>query len=104
MTAYKPLPYEIKKPIISFLRKTGQTIAYAGSPYLIPGRLNVEDVDRAWCAGAVTVDDAGDIAICGISVRARVDATKLRNRLIEYLWKAQPSEIVNAASFLGVGL
>lgn len=105
MTVYNPIPYDIKKPIVSYLRKNGQTIEYLGTPHLVKGRLNIEDVDRAWYAGVISIDESGCISICGISVRASVDSTKLKNQIIHYLRsEALPVDLVNVASTLRIGL
>lgn len=105
MSDFKPLPYEIRKPILSYLRKTGQMIAYTATPHLVQGRISEGDIERAWYAGAIAIDDAGLITVCGISCRASIDTKKIRNQLVNYLrGDAPPIEVINAATLLGIGL
>jgi hypothetical protein len=102
---YKTVPFEIRKPILSFLRSTNQTIAYKDTAVLVEGRPNVEDIERAWYAGAVSLDDEGTITICGTPVRAKIDPNKLRNLLVEYFRNdARPTDIIHVASLLGIDL
>lgn len=105
MTMHKKVPLEISKPILSFLRSTNQTIVYKDTAILVEGRPDVEDIERAWYAGAISLDDEGIITICGAPIHAKIDQNKLRNLLVEYLRNdARPTDIINIASFLGVGL
>jgi hypothetical protein len=105
MRTFKQVPYEIKKPILAYLRSTNQTIAYKDTAVLVEGRPNVEDIERAWYAGAVSFDEEDNITICGTPVRAKIDPDKLRNILVEYLRNdARPTDIINVAAYLGIGL
>jgi hypothetical protein len=104
MTVYKMVPFEIKRPIMSYLKSTNQTIAYKDKAVLVEGKPDVDDIERAWYAGAVSLDEEGHITICGTPVRAKIDPDKLRNILVEYLRNdARPTDIINVASFLGIG-
>ena len=105
MTIYITVPFEISKPVLSFLRSTNQTIAYRDTAILVEGRPDVGDIERAWYAGAISLDDEGAISICGTPVRARIDQIKLRDMLVEYLRNdARATDIIDIASFLGIGL
>jgi len=105
MTDRIPIPFEFRKPILSFLRTTRQTIEYKDTALLVEGRPNVGDIDRAWFAGAISLDDEGNITVCGTSIHAKIDPNELRNVLVDYLRiGARPTDIINVASFLGIGL
>jgi len=104
MTGYKQVPIEIKKPILSFLNSTNQTIAYKDTAILVEGKPNVGDIERAWFAGAVSFDDDGAITICGTPVHTRIDQNELRKILVEYLRNdARPTDIIQIASYLRIG-
>ena len=99
-------PNEARKTVISYLRRTRQTITYAEGRYaLVNGTPNINDIEQACQDRAVSISANGSIQICGIQIRPEWDTTRIRRRVEDHLRKcASPEDIIRIASCLGVEL
>lgn len=99
-------PDEAMKTVISYLRRTRQTITCTEGTYaLVNGMPNINAVEQACRDRAVSIALDGSIHICGIQIRPDWDTARIRRRVEDHLRKsASPEDIIRIASCLGVKL
>lgn len=99
-------PNEAMKTVISYLRRTRQTITCTEGKYaLVNGVPDTNDIEQAWRDRAVSIAENGSIRICGIQIRPDWDTARIRRRVEDHLRKsASPEDIIRIASCLGVKL
>ena len=99
-------PNEAMKTVISYLRRTRQTITCTEGTYsLVNGIPNSDDIEQASRDRAVSIVENGSIEICGIQIRPEWDTVRIRRRVEDHLRKsASPEDIIRIASYLGVKL
>ena len=99
-------PNEAMKTVISYLRRTRQTITCTEGTYaLVNGIPNINDIEQACRNRAVSITLNGSIQICGTHVCPEWDTVIIRRRVEDHLRKcASPEDIIRIASCLGVKL
>lgn len=99
-------PNEAMKTVLSYLRRTRQTITCTEGAYvLVSGIPDTLDIEQACQDLAVSISENGSIRICGIQIRSDWDTVKIRRRVEDHLRKsASPEDIIRIASCLGVKL
>lgn len=99
-------PNEAMKTVISYLRRTRQTITCTEGKYaLVDGVPDTNDIEQACRDRAVSIALDGSIQICGIQIRTEWDTARIRRRVEDHLRKnASPVDIIRIASCLGVKL
>jgi hypothetical protein len=97
-------PDQAVKIVISYLRRTGQTLTFSAEAYsLIKGVPNIRIIEQACRARAISLTANGLIRVCGIDITPDWDMVKIRRRVEDYLRKsASKEEIIRIASCLGV--
>lgn len=104
------MPYEfheeLKKIIISYLRRTGQGVSYVNGTYaLVKGKVNVFVLESAYRDRAIDISADGSIRICHESIPSGLDIPRIRRRIEEHLrTSSTPGDIINMAAKLGVKL
>jgi hypothetical protein len=101
-----PFPDETLKAVVSYLRRTGQTIACEEGAYLITkGRPNSAVIAQACADGAVTLSVDGSLLVCGTQILTELDTAKIRRRVEDHLRKvASKQDIIRIAACLGLSL
>jgi hypothetical protein len=101
-----PFPDEVIKAVVSYLRRSGQTVAFSeGSFVLVEGNPNINVMRQACADGAVSLTDDGSIQVCGKRIIPELDTVKLRRRVEDHLRKsASKQEIIRIAACLGIKL
>jgi hypothetical protein len=99
-------PDEAIKAVISYLQRTGKTVARIQGEYtLARGVLNVGTIERAFSDQAITIQDDGSILMCGVSVPCEWDTPGIRRRIEDYLRKSASNEdLIRIATCLGIRL
>ena len=99
-------PNEAMKAVVSYLRRTRQTITCTEGTYaLASGIPNINMIENACQDRAVSITENGSIQICGTRVRSEWDTATIRRRVEDHLRKcASPEQIIRIASCLGVKL
>ncbi|MDD2732614.1 MAG: hypothetical protein PHF56_01635 [Desulfuromonadaceae bacterium] len=101
-----PFPDEAMKTVVSYLRRSGQTVIFSeGSFVLGKGTPNINVIGQACADGAVSLTEEGSIQICGRRIMPEMDTVKLRRRVEDHLRKsASKQDIIRIAACLGVRL
>jgi hypothetical protein len=101
-----PFPDEAMKTVVSYLRRSGQTVVLSeGSFILTEGTPNVVVIEQACSDGAVSLTEDGSIQVCGKRIVPEMDTVKLRRRVEDHLRKsASKQDIINVAACLGIKL
>ncbi|SNB45416.1 hypothetical protein SAMN06269301_0829 [Geobacter sp. DSM 9736] len=101
-----PLPYEMTKAVISYLRRIGKTVAcVGGTTMLIDGSPNHNTIREACLNGGIYMTDNGFINVCGTRIDFDLDRTRVRRRIEDHLRKsASNQDIVRIAACLGIKL
>ena len=77
-----PFPDETLQAVVSYLRRTGQTIACEEGAYLLAkGRPNSAVIAQACADGAVTLTVDGSLLVCGTQILTELDTVKIRRRV-----------------------
>ncbi len=99
-------PDEAMKTVISYLRRTRQTITCTEGRYaLVNGIPNINVIEHACRDRAISIAENGSIQICGVQIRSEWDTVTIRRRVEDHLRKcASPEDIIRIASCLGVKL
>lgn len=99
-------PDEAIKTVISYLRRTGKTVARIQGEYtLAQGVLNVGAIERALSDRAISIQEDGSILICGVSVPCEWDTGKIRRRIEDHLRKSASNEdLIRIATCLNIRL
>ncbi len=99
-------PNDAMKTVISYLRRTRQTINCTEGAYaLAAGTPNLNIIEHACRDRAISLAANGSIQICGIQIGSEWDTVTIRRRVEDHLRKcASPEEIIRIASCLGVKL
>lgn len=104
------MPYEfhddLKKVVISYLRRTGQGVFYDNGTYTLgKGKVNNPILESAYRDQAINISVDGSIRICHESIPSGLDIPRIRRRIEEHLrTSSTPGEIVSMAVKLGVRL
>lgn len=104
------MPYEfhddLKKVVISYLRRTGQGVFYANGIYALgKGKVNIPVLESAYRDQAIGISADGSIKICHENIPSDLDIPRIRRRIEEHLrTSSTPGDIVNMAVKLGVKL
>lgn len=104
------MPYEfhddLKKVVISYLRRTGQGVSYANGTYVLSqGKVNIPILESAYRDRAISISVDGSIRICHENIHSGLDIPRIRRRIEEHLrTSSTPGEIISLASKLGVKL
>lgn len=104
------MPYEfhddLKKVVISFLRRTGQGVFYANGAYVLgKGKVNINILESAYRDQAISISADGSIKICHESISSGLDIPRIRRRIEEHLrTSSTPGDIICMATKLGVKL
>ncbi|GAM08418.1 hypothetical protein KI809_02520 [Geobacter pelophilus] len=101
-----PFPDEAMKTVVSYLRRSGQTVVYSeGSFVLNKGTPNLTVIGQAYANGAVSLTEDGSIQVCGVRIIAEMDTIKLRRKVEDHLRKsASKQDIIRIAACLGIRL
>lgn len=101
-----PFPDEALKTVVSYLRRSGQTVVFSeGSFVLVKGTLNTTVLGQACAVGAVSLTEDGSIQVCGTQLILGIDTVKLRRRVEDHLRKsASKLDIIRMAACLGIKL
>ena len=101
-----PFPDEAMKTVVSYLRRSGQTVVFSeGSFVLAKGNPNISVIGQACADGAVSLTEDGSIHVCGTSIMADLETVKLRRRVEDHLRKsATKQDIIRIAACLGISL
>ena len=101
-----PLPDEVMKAVISYLRRTRQTVAcIGGTTTLIDGTPSLNTIREACQNGAICMTEDGSINICGIRIDFDWDTVRVRRRIEDHLRKsASKQEIICIAACMGIKL
>jgi len=101
-----PIPDEIMKIVVSYLRKSGQTVVISeGSFVLVKGTPNVIVIEQACSDSAVSLTEDGSIQVCGTRIMPEMDIVKIRRRVEDHLRKsASKQDIIRIAACLGIKL
>lgn len=101
-----PFPEEAMKTVVSYLRRSGQTVVFSeGSFVLAKGNPNISVIGQACADGAVSLTEDGSIQVCGTRIMAELDTVKLRRRVEDHLRKsATKQDIIRIAACLGIRL
>ena len=99
-----PIPDEIMKIVVSYLRKSGQAVVISeGSFVLVKGIPNVIVIEQACSDGAVSLTEDGSIQVCGTRIMPEMDIVKIRRRVEDHLRKsASKQDIIRIAACLGI--
>jgi len=97
---------DLKKIIISYLRRTGQGVSYVNGTYALgKGRVNIPVLESAYRDHAIGISADGSIRICHESIPSDLDIPRIRRRIEEHLrTSSTPGEIISMAVKLGVKL
>ncbi len=104
------MPYEfhddLKKIVISYLRRTGQGVSYVNGSYVLgKGKVNIPILESAYRDQAIDISADGSIRICHESIPSGLDIPRIRRRIEEHLrTTSTPGEIMSMAAKLGVKL
>jgi hypothetical protein len=101
-----PLPDEAMKAVLSYLRRSGQTIAIVEEKHVLTkGRPNAKVVEQACAEGAVSLTDDGLVQVCGTRIRMYLDIDRIRRKIEDHLRKsASRKDIIRIATCLGLDL
>ena len=101
-----PFPDEAMKTVVSYLRRSGQTVVFSeGSFVLAKGIPNLIVIEQACADGAISLTEDGSIQVCGTIITAELDTVKLRRRVEDHLRKsATKQDIIRIAACLGIRL
>lgn len=101
-----PFPDEAMKTVVSYLRRSGQTVVFTeGSFVLTKGTPNIVVIGQACADGAVSLTEDGSIQVCGTRIIGEMDTVKLRRRVEDHLRKsASKQDIIRIAACLGIRL
>lgn len=101
-----PFPEEAMKTVVSYLRRSGQTVVFSeGSFVLAKGNPNISVIGQACADGAVSLTEDGSIQVCGTRIMAELDTVKLRRKVEDHLRKsATKQDIIRIAACLGIRL
>jgi hypothetical protein len=99
-------PDEAMKAVISYLRRTGKTIACSQGEYtLAHGVVNIGIIERACSDRAIAIQEDGSILVCGVSIPNKWDTMRIRRRIEDHLRKSASNEdLIRIAACLGVSL
>ena len=97
---------ELKKIVISYLRRTGQGVSYVNGTYaLSKGKVNLPILESAYRDQAIGISADGSIKICHESISSGLDISRIRRRIEEHLrTTSTPADIIGMAAKLGVKL
>jgi len=104
------MPYELldelKKVVISYLRRTGQGVFHINGAYVLARRkVNIHLLEDAYRAGAIGISADGSIRICHECIPSGWDIPRIRRRIEEHLrTSSTPGDIIRMAAKLGVKL
>ena len=104
------MPYEfhddLKKVVISYLRRTGQGVFHVNGTYVLDkGKVNIPILENAYCDRAIGVSADGSIRICHESIPSDLNIPRIRRRIEEHLrTSSTPGEIISMAVKMGVKL
>jgi hypothetical protein len=104
------MPYEfhddIKRVVISYLRRTGQGISHVNGTYVLSrGKINIPILESAYRDRAIDISADGSIKICHESISSGLDIPRIRRRIEEHLrTSSTPGDIICMATKLGVKL
>ena len=101
-----PLPDEVMKAVLSYLRRSGLTIAIVEEKHVLTkGRPNVVVVEKACSVGAVSLTEDGMVLVCGTRIKMYLDMDRLRRKIEDHLRKsASRKDIIRIATYLGLDL
>jgi hypothetical protein len=101
-----PFPDEAMKTVVSYLRRSGQTVAFSeGSFVLVKGIPNIIVIEHASTDGAVSLTEDVSIQVCGTRIMPEMDIVKIRRRVEDHLRKsASKQDIIRIAACLGIKL
>ena len=101
-----PFPDEAMKSVISYLRRSGKTIACIQGEYtLAHGVLNIGTIERACSDRAISIQEDGSILICGVSIPYEWDTIRIRRRIEDHLRKSASNEdLIRIGACLGLRL
>ena len=97
---------ELKKIVISYLRRTGQRVSCVNDTYALDkGKVNIPILESAYRDRAIDISIDGSIRICHESIPSGLDIPRIRRRIEEHLRTAStPADIIGMAVMLGVKL
>lgn len=97
---------DLKKIIISYLRRTGQGVSYVNGIYALgKGKVNIPILESAYRDQAIDISIDGLIRICHESIPSGLDIPRIRRRIEEHLrTSSTPADIIGIAVMLGVKL
>ena len=104
------MPYEfhddLKKIVISYLRRTGLGVSCVNGTYALgKGKVNIPILESAYRDRAIDISIDGSIRICHESIPSGLDIPRIRRRIEEHLRTAStPADIIGMAVMLGVKL
>jgi len=104
------MPYEfhddIKRVVISYLRRTGQGVFHVNGTYVLSrGKINIPVLESAYCDRAIGISADGSIKICHDCIPSGLDIPRIRRRIEEHLrTSSSPGDIIGMATRLGVKL
>ncbi len=101
-----PFPDEVMAVVITYLRRTGQTLTREQGAYtLAHGVLNIGIIEQACSDRAISFQEDGSILLCGIPIQSKWDTVRIRRRIEDHLRKtASKEDLIRIASCLGVRL
>jgi len=97
---------DVKRIVISYLRRTGQGIFHLNGAYVLnKGKVNVLVLESAYHSRAIHISDDGSINICDVNIPSDLDIARIRRRIEEHLRTlSSPGQIINIATCLDVKL
>lgn len=99
-------PDDLKKFVISYLRRTGQGVSCDNGTYALgKGKVNIPILESAYRDRAIDISIDGSIRICHESIPSGLDIPRIRRRIEEHLRNSSaPGDIISLAVMLGVKL
>lgn len=103
---YCELHEELKKIVISYLRRTGQGVTHVNGTYVLSkGKVNVTMLENAYRDQVIDISVDGSIRICNEYIPSGLDIPRIRRRIEEHLRSSStPGDIIKMAAKLGVKL
>lgn len=97
---------DLKKIVISHLRRTGQGVFHVNGSYMLgKGNVNIPVLESAYRDHAIGISTDGSIRICHENIHSGLDIPRIRRRIEEHLrTSSTPGDIINIAVKLGVKL
>lgn len=97
---------DLKKIVISFLRRTGQGVFHVNGTYALDkGKVNIPILENAYRDRVINISADGSIRICQESIPSGLDIPRIRRRIEEHLrTSSTPGEIISMATKLEIKL